>query len=792
MNNRKGIDFSQEEFHNPKSENSLIYTWVWNAPIDFETIDNKLEEFQKAGIGAFYILPYPKNFRPLYFIPDTEVEYLSKEFFELVKYAIDKGKQLGMEVWMYDEGGFPSGGASGKTLAENPKAVETIICERKVHLKVDEKYVTSGNAVATFSNKKRVYDGYLADGDTILTEYYTKLDNVLEPKRFNRVDSTNKSVIDTFISNTYEAYKKNLGDTFDNVSAIFTDEPVVIGRLIPEGLFEKFYEKYGYDIKDYIYCIYDKNLAETKEEQLARIHYGMLLGDLFYENFCKNISNWCSENNIMFTGHLDKDHFPDGAVMQGYFSFLRCLREFHIPGVDVIGGQIKIPKDNASAVEEGVPFFPRLASSASHQSGKNLAVSESFALYGDGLIPDEFRYVLNYQAVRGINVFNVMITTAGNKRMQGLVQRPVFTAAKPGYYNMNHINTYYKRLSYLLRLGEGQIDTALYVPCADFWANDEKLQKASEAYIKKGVMLENRNVEFDIIDDYAILSANICDDGLMVGGMLYKNIVVPECEFMPDEVLEKIKPFIKEYESAEKSSVRTMKRKLPSGILHFIFNEGADKEKVAITNTIDNLYSLNTVSGEITNLENNEIEILCGDIAIIYETDCKLDTVSDEIEYSIDLKNFKAVKMKRFVVDLEGISMQEVSEPVEVNNEFSGEITYCTEYILPNEPNPTDRYKIVLEDTAVSARIVVDGKLVATVGITPMEAIVTGDKLNKNGVIEVTVANTAANEIISNKNLIDMHPYTVVGPEQWNKISLQFEKNAPVIRIGNVKICKLI
>ena len=28
---------------------------------------------------------------------------------------------------------------------------------------------------------------------------------------------------------------------------------------------EKFYEKYGYDIKDYIYCIYDKKLEIISE-----------------------------------------------------------------------------------------------------------------------------------------------------------------------------------------------------------------------------------------------------------------------------------------------------------------------------------------------------------------------------------------------------------------------------------------------------------------------------------------------------------------------------------------------
>ena len=92
------------------------------------------------------------------------------------------------------------------------------------------------------------------------------------------------------------------------------------------------------------------------------------------------------------------------------------------------------------------------------------------------------------------------------------------------------------------------------------------------------------------------------------------------------------------------------KRKLPSGRLYFIFNEGTDKEKETIKDTADKLYRLNAVSGEITKLDNNDVEVVCGDIAVIYETDCEIDTVSDEVEYAVNLNEFKTVKMKEFTI----------------------------------------------------------------------------------------------------------------------------------------------
>ena len=129
--------------------------------------------------------------------------------------------------------------------------------------------------------------------------------------------------------------------------------------------------------------------------------------------------------------------------------------------------------------------------------------------------------------------------------------------------------------------------------------------------------------------------------------------------------------------------------------------------------------------------------------------------------------------------------MEELSESVEVSNEFSGEITYQAEYELTEIPKLSDRYKNVLENTATSARILIDGEQVATVGMTPMEAIVAGENLNEKGVIEVAVANTAANEIVSKVDLIAMNPQTTLGTVNWHERSLQFEK-----RCTNHKVWK--
>ena len=54
--------------------------------------------------------------------PGLITEYLSDEWFELYKYAVEKGKELGMKVWIYDENSYPSGFAGGHVPDQMPES----------------------------------------------------------------------------------------------------------------------------------------------------------------------------------------------------------------------------------------------------------------------------------------------------------------------------------------------------------------------------------------------------------------------------------------------------------------------------------------------------------------------------------------------------------------------------------------------------------------------------------------------------------------------------------------------
>ncbi len=782
--------FEIEKFKNPEKEHSVIYTWVWNMPVTRKGIDERLEAYSKAGITGLYILPMPKNFRPNYMNTYLEPEYLSEEFFNLVEYALNRSKSYGMELWLYDEGGWPSGGACGNTLRQNPEAAETTLKKRSFAVSKNQTYSKPNDVFAVFDGKNRLSDNFVAESDIAVTEYYGEKSTEKHP---NRIDATNKAVVDTFIENTYKAYYNYFEDKFGtDLTAFFTDEPPVLKNTVPKNLFEIFYKKYGYDLTDYLPFLLDSDLAVTDSECRARIDYARLLGELFYQSFCQNISIWCKEHNIKMAGHLDMDHIAGGGVYHAYFSQLHCISAFEIPGVDVIWQQIRYPYKNIKPVQEGVPFFPRLASSAAHQNGGNLALSESLAVYGDGITPDEMRYVLNYQAVRGINIFNLMLLSNSCERLSALVERPVFSPEKPGFYNLKHINEYYARLSYLLKLGTPVCNTALYNPCADYWANAEISNKAEEAYTCAGLELEKEKIPFDIIDDYAIMSADATADGLKMGNAVYSHIVLPECRFISKEIKAKISPYLSKGEpilETKSQNLRVMARKTDDGTLYFIFNEGYDTVSETLNINSKLLYRIDVASGEVYDCKKAEIELVCGDMAVFFATGSKIPTATLKTDYTLEIDGFNVTNVDRYNITRIGLTVSKVDFS-EVDDAFSGEITYRTEFSLPATQKIADRFRITLTDTTVSARVILNGEQVATLGITPMTAIISGEMFKTDNIIEIIVANTPANEIVNNHSVIESFDKAEIG--SYDDRCIEFEKRYYKAKLGKVFLEKFI
>jgi len=792
MYNKPGKTFEQKLLKNPPLECEVTYSWLWNEPVTKEGIDERLEGFVKAGVKSLYILPLPKDFRPETLRTFLSPEYLTKDFWEIVNYAMRKCVELGIKPWIYDEGGWPSGAAGRRTEMEYPEAISLKLEQREISLKAGEKYSPCEDLIALFDGKERLPENYVANKDVTLTEYYIK--HGAHIPYF--LDFTDPKVTETFLNNTYEGYKSIVGDLFGNtVPLFFTDEPGLSRYTVPKNLFEDFKERFGYDLKDYIYVIPDNGRCDSEKENQARIDYFTYTGEKLYNDYFVKISEWCEKNGIAYSGHVMADNYPD-ACRNGYASIVDVLRTMHIPGIDVIWEQIRWPYGGRQPIDEEeterMPFFTRIATSAARQMNRNLALTETYSIYGDGISPDEMRYASNYQAVRGINVFNFLTLPYGKTRCSALMMRPAFCPEKPGFMSLAHINKYYARLAYLLRLGYVEGDTALYHPCLDYMASESISASAVESFRAAGVALEEANVPFDIIDDKGIREAVECDGGLKLGEAVYRHFVIPENKYMPDDVKAKLAPYLgagTPTYTFKNDKLRVYTRKLDSGRLWFIFNEGEPtvSEKLEISGG-KKTYRIDLANGDMYLDSECNLTLTCGDMAVYLVSDDFYDTLPSGSSTVATVSELQPVSYNRFIINYDGLANEYGCGMPKIDRDFSGEITLEGSYTLPESPKATDTYRITLEGFGVTARVTLGAKE-HPLGMSPMAVTVSGDELSMDGKIKVVVANTAANEILAKDDVINSHPKAEVGAYQ-DKTRI-FEARRHPLKIGTVKIERL-
>ncbi len=727
--------FNLNSFCTPDVSYAPVYVWVWNDDCSKEIIDTQLIEMQNLGIRAFYILPEPKDFRPGSMPTNLNPDYLTDEFFELCEYAIKQGKKLGMNCWIYDEGGWPSGSACGKVIEAHPEY--------------------------SFNNSRYP-------------------------------DLLNKNATEYFIEITHEKYASVIGEDFKNcVSAVFTDEPKASFAAYNNALHDRYKELYGESVLMHLPLL--KGEKAPTEENVHILHrWYDLCSHIFCENFLLPCKKWANEKGIAFTGHLDVDHSPEGAVNGGYnYNLMRALRCFDIPGVDFIWRQIYPENrvDNKNDLNAYNGFFPRYASSAAAQNGARFALSEIFGVAGAGVTYDIMRYTVGYGAVRGINIFNPFNFPLGRSGQLLAQELPVFTEKQPYCRYLSHFNRYTERLSYISSLGERVYDTALYYPVSDFQSR-LKAEKSAKDFDALGRALENILVDFDIADDDVLQKAKITADGHMcIGSAKYKNIIIPEDAYIPvatqialdkfirqggcvSHKLSNLTPVIK----ADGDGLRAMHRKCENADLLILFRETGDNGDYHIHLPYLNAYLLDLNNGELQHaeIENGifNISLAIGETAVILLTD-------DVIKAGAPLKfkdefiingEFTFKKESELVCDENGFDSIQHSEnevPVclgdwssLVGRAYSGTGIYEISFTLPSAKTGK-KGELNLGDVHFAASVFLNEHCLGVSLAPPYKFSVPDGILCENNMLKIVVTNTSANWYVHTDYF-----------DRWNKIEL--------------------
>ena len=788
--------FSFENFKAPSYLCAPSYNWLWNGPLTRDEIDNQLDEMQRLGIKAIAIIAEPKSFRPTRIPTLLQPDYLTEPYFEEYRYAVEGAKKRGMYMWFYDEGGWPSGSACGKVMLEHPEFGRQSLASRKACFSKGDVYeMPNDTIISILCNDTRVENGYVFNEDCEITEYYY-FQNRVAPGNPELPDLTRAEATDSFIKYTHEAYKPYLEEFFGDVFlAVFTDEPTA-PRMVPfrkemEKLFEK---ENGYSIHKFLpELLGDREPSE--EGSRARIAWFNMCSRLFCNNFLLKEKEWTNKNGMAFVGHMDIDHTAYTAcTVSGNFNLMRALRCFDIPGIDVIWRQIfpgikNHPTENSNALNG---FFPKYASSAAAQIGERYALTESFGVYGAGLDFNQMRYVLNYQAVRGINIFNIMNIPYYRRGFLMAGEVPYFTEKHACYRDLAVFNEYAERLSYLAALGERTADIALYMPVNDLLSgiDTDKVAQQFESIAKQ---MENERLLFDIADDdvFKLSDSKALSEGkILMGKTNYSVVVVPECLFMPEEtkaalrrfmsgggkvfVVSKNVPsgleeavFVDDIKSVfasplsisgETDLIRLCVRRADNGTLYMLFNE-ADEKRSFDVSFQDKVYVFEAENGRI--LEPNSLHFTLPSGKMLFLWNGAVENFEKEPEFSgeVSLENFTFRRNNRFVIgdmEFENQNIDEDEVPVKLGDwdkyagrEFSGSGIYKTTFSLPENAS---KLHLNLGDVRCSCEVFVNNKSIGVKCMSPYTFEIPDSVLKKENVLEIRVSNTAANEYLHTKS----------------------------------------
>ncbi len=549
-----------ELFRHPDQHYRGIPFWSWNCKVTRELIDEQLLIFKEMGFGGVDI--HPRT--------GLNTVYLSDEYMALIRYAVERCKELGLICWLYDDDRFPSGAADGLVtkdprfrqrcllLTETAKA-DFLPDQTSFDCAVSQGKIPKGWYAASYAigqgTARRLKENETINAEEILRYAYVML---LQPEDWFQgqtyIDVMNPEAVRSFINITHEAYFREIGSAFGSaVPAIFTDEPRMETRtnrhpkqlksaddhgdvIIPwsDALRERMLEENGMDILDIAPAL----VWELPESGFARCVFRNAAAEQFTSAFLDQIASWCKAHQILMTGHvLSEDSLSAQAMSLG--DCMRCYRSMDLPGIDVL-------------CDDRQFLTVKQASSVAHQMGKEGVVSELYGVTEWNCDFKTFKLQGDWQAALGITI---RVPHLAWMSMEGEAKRDwpgsIFYQS-PYWKEFSSIENYFARLNTVLTRGKPMINIAIIHPVESMWlhlgSHDEtgQIRREMDAQFDrliKGLLLHQK--DFDLISESLLPSQRpFCDEnGLHVGDMIYRTLIIPDMETIRSSTLDVLKQF---------------------------------------------------------------------------------------------------------------------------------------------------------------------------------------------------------------------------------------------------------
>lgn len=448
--------------------------WSWNGRLTEKGVRRQVREFAEAGFGGFFV--HARG--------GLKCTYFSEEWFHLFGAAADEAAQCGLDVWIYDENGWPSGFGGGRVNGRG----------RSYHM-------------------KRLRPGVIPGAEeTIRSGGYVL--SVMEEKGY--VDLLDPAVTEAFLQEIHEEYGRRFGSLFGGtIKGVFTDEPQLDNGGGPYSAVmpQEFGRRRGYPLLPELYKLfYDVPGAEK-----FRLDYFKTVQELFAENYTERIARWCGQNGLIFTGHFPCE---DGLCFQPSVTggVMRHYRAMQMPGVDHLGRRYNSP------------VLLKQLSSVCSLYGKPFALSETFGGAGYGVSFAELAHIWAYQAALGVNFCCLHLaayTVAGTAKRD---YPPVFSYQQPWYEAASALSNEIGAVSRFVSEGEDCHSVLLVSALGS--ARICRLESAEQRFVSSEFRATVENliavqIPFDIADEEFLSEACVSDGRILLGKNSYSLLLLP-------------------------------------------------------------------------------------------------------------------------------------------------------------------------------------------------------------------------------------------------------------------------
>lgn len=483
---------------------TFLAFWAINDELRADKARSQLLEMKRLGLDG--VIFHPRNY-------PGKPEYLGKEYMAVLSDIILYAKSIGMEFWLYDENGFPSGTASGKVLLENPDA-------------------------------KCMWLEY-SDGNVVFREK-------------NVVSTLDEKVCRDFVRITFDGYKQGLSaEAFDYFAGVFSDEVAFLDGVsvsikyggVPwcRDLAGRYRERYGETLTEKLPLLFQD--GEGCEQ--VRERYWELLSKMLRRNFYAPIHQWCEENKKHYTAHLKGEETVFFNLSYNGSPY-EILQEVSVPAVDALERY------------QGNHYYPHIASSVARQFFDGSCLCEAMGGSGWGVSPKDFVAYMKWLAECGINMFTFHLSqyTLNAQAIRDWPPSvPFHVSWREAFPEaLRRIRKYGEQLAQAEREKERVLIVAptrgcmrRFLPQDAMCLNEHNGAGTPDTMAGKissdfGALVERcyqAGILYDVTEE-AVLEKHgrIGSDGIWIGKMHYRHVVLGEgCCFREKETLEKLREY---------------------------------------------------------------------------------------------------------------------------------------------------------------------------------------------------------------------------------------------------------